>query len=41
VTEARVALAGANGNLSLASRLLRISRAALAYRLRRHEIAAN
>ena len=35
----RLALAEANGNLSLAARLLSISRPTLAYRLRKHKIA--
>ena len=35
----RRALAEANGNLSLAARLLSISRPTLAYRLRKHKIA--
>ena len=36
----RMALSEANGNLSLAARLLSISRPTLAYRLRKHKIAA-
>jgi len=36
----RLALAEANGNLSLAARLLSISRPTLAYRLRKHKITA-
>ncbi|RBP11946.1 regulatory Fis family protein [Roseiarcus fermentans] len=36
----RLALAEADGNLSLAARLLSISRPTLAYRLRKHKIAA-
>ena len=36
----RLALAEANGNLSLAARLLSISRPTLAYRLRKHKIEA-
>ena len=35
----RPALAETNGNLSLAARLLSISRPTLAYRLRKHKIA--
>ena len=35
----RLALAEADGNLSLAARLLSISRPTLAYRLRKHKIA--
>ena len=35
----RLALAEAKGNLSLAARLLSISRPTLAYRLRKHKIA--
>jgi DNA-binding NtrC family response regulator/predicted hydrocarbon binding protein len=37
----RLALAGADGNLSLAARLLSISRPTLAYRLRKHRIAVD
>ena len=37
----RLALAEANGNLSLAARLLSISRPTLAYRLRKHKIAVD
>ncbi len=37
----RLALAEAEGNLSLAARLLSISRPTLAYRLRKHKIAAD
>ncbi len=36
----RLALAEAKGNLSLAARLLSISRPTLAYRLRKHKIEA-
>ena len=37
----RLALNEANGNLSLAARLLSISRPTLAYRLRKHNIAVD